>query len=324
MKTTYALLLTLSLAGALASAQEQTTTPNTSTVKTTEVQKSEEQNKDIDNEITNARMRASSGAKSKWSVKADLTLNGGNLERPFGKDRPNYAGISSQDGKSSLGGTVGVAYRLTEKDSFRLGTGVVLSTPFQDNIKDLGNANGVKKSDVSTPYLEWSHAMRTGSVQNIIGVNYSHATRSYDTDFVKTTGSIDLSHTMVAEIKGSNWQPGLSLDLNDSFFKDGKQDFDTLANQEDGRVDYEVGLYPFVEYAFNDRYSFRTVFRFMTFDHYRSDNAATYLRQLYTQSMGVGIAMTRDIYLYPNLQFAPEHMSPDRTNVGLSTTLNVF
>ena len=57
----------------------------------------------------------------------------------------------------------------------------------------------------------------------------------------------------------------------------------------DARTDYNIGLYPFLEYAFNDRYSFRTVFGYFNYSHFRSEEAATFKRTVSYQSMGVGI-----------------------------------
>lgn len=314
-------LVSLILAGSLVSSfahaeenTEATQTANSSSVKVTDVQKKDEQVKDIDSEITNAKMRAEMGSKSKWSVKADLTYTGGTAEKAFAAERPNIGASTNTDVKTSLGGTVAVAYRATERDSLRFGTGVSLSTPFQNTLDDAKNSDGARKSSISNPYLEWSRGFKTGSVQNAFDMSWTQFTQPVYTDVYNLVGSLDVNHTLMFDIANSNWQPGLNIDLNYSFYK----------KTNDGDNDYSVGLYPMVEYAFNDRYSFRTVFRPFIFDHTRSEKATTLEREVYTQSMGLGIAITRDIYLYPNVQFAPEHLSKDNTNVALSSTLNIF
>lgn len=279
--------------------------------------------KDIDVDITNAKLRAESGSKSKWSIKADINYNGGNLETPFGPVRPNYAGISSQDNSTSIAGTIAVAYRWNKSDAVRAGTGVLVLTPFQNSWEDVTNSNGVRKTDISNPYLEYSRAMRLGKYQNIFDTYYQQYTQSAYTN-ANYVGVYDINHTVLYKFDPTEWELGLVVDANYTFFSDGKDPSDTHTNPENGRVDYAIGFFPVVEYAFNERYSFRTVFRFLTFDHYRSDDPWTFYRELYTQSVGVGIAVTRDVYLYPNIQFAPEHLSPERTNVGLNTTINIF
>lgn len=278
---------------------------------------------DIDLEITNTKLRAESGSKSKWSVKADIGYNGGNLEAPFSPVRPNYSGISSQDNSTSISGTIAVAYRLSSRDSFRAGTGVLILTPFQDTLEDLGNSRGQRKTDISNPYIEYSRSLKIGGWQNIFDTSYTHVTQSAYTN-AHYIGTWDINHTAMYKVGETEWELGGNIDFNYTFFEDSKDPSDTLYNPESGRSDYTVALYPVAEYAFNERYSFRTVFRFLTFDHYRSDQSVTFYRELYTQSVGLGIAVTRDIYLYPNMQFAPEHLSPERTNIGLNTTINIF
>ena len=86
MKTLLAIMALL--AGFTASAAEEATTK----AKKEEIMKEQRQNapvqEDIDNEITNARMRAESGSKSKHSISASLGYNGGSLNDAFSKTRP--------------------------------------------------------------------------------------------------------------------------------------------------------------------------------------------------------------------------------------------
>ncbi|MNT01942.1 hypothetical protein D3C72_1364290 [compost metagenome] len=98
------------------------------------------------------------------------------------------------------------------------------------------------------------------------------------------------------------------------------------AKQGAQQDDFGYGLYPFAEYSFNDTYSFRTVFGYFQMVHYKeteTDKARVEAQTPY-QSMGVGISVSRDIYLYPNIQFTPLDIRDDRTNVALSANLNLF
>jgi hypothetical protein len=280
----------------------------------TDVQKKEEKKGDIDEEITNAKMRAESGSKSQWSVSADLSYMGGNLEKPFGAVRPNYSGEVSTNDVTYLDGTIAGSYRVDKNNRINLGTGVSMLTPFQATAQELTTSteNG-GNSEVATPYVSWKYSGRIGSTQNSLSATYYHSTSAYDVDVVKTSGQVGLSHVVIADIEGSNWQPGLSTSFTQQIF--------TASNPN--TYDYQIGFYPFVEYAFNDKYSFRTVFRPFTFSHMANDDGDI-VRSMYTQSMGIGIAVARDLYLYPNMQFAPENLSPELTNLGVSMTANVF
>lgn len=327
------LLLSLVLAGSVVAssafaAEEQQAnkdqSSNTSTIKMTDVQKKDEKMKDIDEEITNAKMRAESGSKSKWSVSADLTYSGGNLQTPLAANRPNYAGEAAVQGSTSLDGTIGGSYRVDMRNRVSFGTGISILTPFQSNLQETTRmAEDGGATDISTPYLKWGHNRRIGNVQNSFSGTYSHSTASWDVNGQKSFGAVSFSHVAIFDIEGSNWQPGISTAIGQTIYTDGASATDVTGSAS-RRQDYSIGLYPFVEYAFNDMFSFRTVFRPFSFGHNRSDDAMTFERSMYTQSMGLGIAITRDVYLYPNMQFAPENLKPELTNVGLSTTLNVF
>jgi hypothetical protein len=97
---------------------------------------------------------------------------------------------------------------------------------------------------------------------------------------------------------------------------------DTYTNK-DARDDYGVGAYPFVEYVFSDTYQFRTLVGFEA-SHYRSDEAFTFKQDKVYQSMGIGIVPEKGIWIYPNVQWLPEDIRADKTNVGISATINVF
>jgi hypothetical protein len=335
------LLMSLILAGSMGSfaqAQEQTQSATTSSAKMTELQKSDEKQKDIDDEITNARMRATLGSKSKWSFKSAMSYSGGSVAKPFERVRPNYRAGANVPSLTNLAGTIGVNYRMTERDSLSAGTGVTIRNPFHDDLgrsdfqdprpkKDKHGNTVYKNTDryeASTPYLEYSRAYKAGGMQMISSANYSHNTTSDMTQGMNAIGGLSLDQTVLADFGTSNWSGGMSLSFDTTFYGgDMSADFAAAGALQD---DFGYGVYPFAEYTFNDRYSFRTVFGYLNMRHYKNttgDQAAVESEVPY-QSMGIGISVTRDIYLYPNIQFTPLDVRSDRTNVALSANLNLF
>ncbi len=313
------ILMSLILVGSVSSAFAQEATEdqsaNSSTIKMSDVQKKDEKVKDIDDEITNAKMRAESGSKSQWSISADLTYGGGNLEAPFSGVRPNYSGEVSTNDVTYLTGSIAGSYRVDKNNRINLGTGVEMLTPFQATAEEMTTSteNG-GNSEVATPYISWKWAGKIGSTQNALGATYSHSTSNYDLNQKHVSGAVGASHTVIFNIEGSNFQPGLMTAFEQQIFTQGNP----------RTYDYQFGFYPFAEYEMNDTFSLRTVFRPFTFSHLSTADSTTYVRSMYTQSVGLGIAVTRDIYVYPNMQFAPENLKPELTNVGLSTSLNIF
>ena len=88
--------------------------------------------------------------------------------------------------------------------------------------------------------------------------------------------------------------------------------------------DYSVGFSPFLEYKLTPKVNLRTVTGVLI-EHLRSfDESLTFKSGKVYQSFGVGVSITRDIFLYPNVQFIPDQFRPADTNIALSANVNVF
>ncbi|QDK37804.1 hypothetical protein [Bdellovibrio sp. NC01] len=334
-------LVSLILAGSLVSSfahaeekKEASQTANSSTVKVTDVQKKDEQVKDIDDEITNARLRAQLGSKSRWSFKSDFGFNGGSVEKPFDAIRPNYRAGASVETLAVISGNVGVNYRLTEKDNLSAGTGITIMDPFHGDItkpvqdpRAKSQGETVSRYQVSTPFLDWSRGYKAWGMQQVSDITYSHFTDSDSAD-LKSFGNLALSQTFLADFGASNFSGGVNVAFDYTFYNgDAKDEY--LPYLQSGAImrdDMGFGLFPFAEYTINDTLSLRTVFGYFQFIHYKNEfnNTQDWKQREPYQSVGVGISVTRDIYLYPNIQFTPKDIRADRTNVALSTNINLF
>lgn len=340
MNRTLSMLVAALAFGAMAHAQDSTTTTTTTNslnVKASDMVPKEETQKDIDQEITNNKLRAELGSKSKWSVKTALSYSGGSVERPMARIRPNYqAAANTSDSLTTLGGTVGIKYSVTKRDSISLSTGVLARNPFHGDLSRSEFDNPLKsgrKTDrynVSTPTIDWTRAYKAAGMQMITSTSYSHATTTEAVRDFNQIGAISLEQTMLASFEGSGWETGLAFALSFSFYRDGidPEFAATPAGKGAKQDDFSYAAYPFAEYAFNDKLSFRTVFGYFNLTHYRgsggnADQGAVDTIVPY-QSVGLGYSVTRDIYLYPNIQFTPLDIRADRTNVAFSANINVF
>lgn len=329
MKNALALIVALLALATTAGAQEAQETTNTSNIKASDVAPKEETQKDIDTEITNARMRATLGAKSKWSLKTALGYNGGSVERPSAQVRPNYRAGANIPALASLSGTVAVKYSLSQRDSLSFGTGLLVYNPFHGDLtrstfRDPRDNENTDRYSAATPYLEYSRAYKVGDMQMITGATYSHFTEPDTVRDMNAVGNLSFDHTVLMDFGASSWSGGLAFSFDTSFYN-GKMSQTAIAN---GALqdDFGYGIYPFAEYAFNDTYSFRTVFGYFQMIHYKDDPriATGGVRNLTPyQSVGIGMALTRDVYLYPNVQFTPLDVRAERTNVALSTNINL-
>ena len=82
-------------------------------------------------------------------------------------------------------------------------------------------------------------------------------------------------------------------------------------------------IYPVAEYIINDKLNLRTVLGYQ-WEQLRSTRYTNYHKLAVFQSVGLGISVTRNIFLYPNIQFLPSDIRTDLTNIGLSAYINAF
>lgn len=323
-----AMMATATLAVGVAQAEDSGNT-NASNAKISDIAQppAVQTQKDIDSEITNARMRASLGSKSQWSVRTALGYNGGSVESPLASIRPNYQAGNTQPIPASLGGTVGIKYSINKNDSLALNTGLSVNDPLHGDTARSTYINARNKAvenryELSNPSLTFDHAYKTGGLQMISEAVAQGFTQTFYSKGFNYAGELDLTQTVLADLGSSKWSAGLQAGVS-LYATNGAISPEFAAN---GIVqdDYTLALYPFAEYSISDRYSFRTVFGYFVEDHVKGDQSGALQAETPYQSMGIGISLTRNVYLYPNVQFTPFDIRADRTNVALSANMSVF
>jgi len=313
-------------------AEGETNTANQTSPGEPKVIPDREMNKD---QITNSRLAAEAGSMNRLSLRASLGYAGGSILKPFDRYRPNYRGLPNGPLlETGIGGSIGGAYRFDEESSLRFGVGATMRTPFHNTWREIQtnhrqNSDNPQVFNVSTPSLEYNKTFRTGNIMLSPSVSYAHATDSYDTDVAGFLGWASLGTDVIFEIEGSKWMPGFSIWATQSLYRDGANTFDILDGQggvaQARRSNLEVGVFPYVEYQFNDTFAYRALFGFFNFNNYRDQYLARgeFFRDGNYISTGIGISPNRDIWIYPNVQFNPNNIRGDLTNVGLSTVINL-
>jgi hypothetical protein len=278
---------------------------------------------DIDKEITNARLRAESGSKSKWSLSTSMNYSGGSVSRPFGEERPNLSGVPENQVDTGILGTMRTRYRWSKNDSIAAGISMGVKTPFQGDVNS--NENQLNFGD---PFLAYNRTWAMLGLQNSWSITGSVGT-SDESQNIDQMSSLATDYNLMKA-----FQNGFSVGFTASgwynFYESAPGDNEKTALPEgsdkiDRRTEYQINLLPTAEYKFNDMFSFRTMFGYFRWRHLYGDyQGARMLRVKEYQSVGLGVAVTRDVYLYPNVQFLPREIRSDYTNFGLSATLNVF
>lgn len=281
---------------------------------------------DADDVITNKKLRAESGSKSKYSISTALNYNGSTLEKPFNERRPNITNGAALDNVASIAGTIAAKYNINATNSLSAGFGLKVNTPFSESVPQ-GAGQRITASDPSLTYQKLS---KIGGVQSVTLFGPTlYTSKNVRAD--GTQGDMTLQQIFAYDFGGSKFTLGGLLQASGRTFD---KSASTVCGATDAgdpvfcgqsQSDYTLGAYPFAEYQFNDTFGVRTITGLYVYDHYRSESRAmTFSKNVIYQSVGLGISLTRDVYLYPNIQFIPEDIRSDRTNVALSTNINLF
>jgi len=269
---------------------------------------------DVDLIITNPRMRAETGAKSKISMASSFSYSAGSIETPFSNERPNLSAAKGMTDVSSLGGGVSLKYGATTQSSFFAGVGLRWLSPLYGETPKSYRGS---KFDVDNPYINYQHVYRWYDIQSALTLNETFYTNSN----LMREGWVtkwSVSQNNVYEIGHTGFSLGINVYANAGYF-----DVHT-AEAKEWQSDYELGLVPALEYRLSDRLSLRTDSNPLSFQHLRSQpRFHTYEQQRWAQTFAVGISITRDIYLYPGIQWTVEDIRNDRTATWISTNINL-
>lgn len=281
-------------------------------------EKKDEAVDEADKVITNRRLRADMGSVSDWSIRSFFNYQGGSLEKPLAADRPNIVNGADALTLANASGSIGVRYRVTKFDSLNLSFGINMTTPFQSSIKTNSAAlkknfdDNKQKTTVNDPTLSYSHVASLLGMQSITGVSSTWITNAQlvDADY----DSLHIASQTFMKDFGNGFSAGVAFQAL----------FYTFDGNQQGVTDRVLGVYPAAEYVINDTYNLRTVFGTWVYQHNRGAEENTYVKRDVYQSVGLGISLSRDVFLYPNIQYIPSDIRSDRTNVAISANINMF
>lgn len=291
-----------------------------------------EKEEDADSVITNKKLRAETGSKSRFSLSTTMNYMGGSLEKPFDSKRPNIKGAAATPLYSSFSLGASIKWNITKLDSLSASLGASMIAPFENKLPE--EAGG--RYQVFSPSLTYQHLNKFFGVQTV----FTFGSTLYTESELRTQGYLfDLGPavTLAYDFGGSPFTVGTWISYIHRFFdKETSEVVKVGVDPEDNETtlsylaglyqdDYSFGVYPFIEYQINDTFNLRTLWGLWVYDHPRiEDSFTTVKRNKVYQSVGLGISITRDIYLYPNVQFIPDNVRSDRTNLALSANINLF
>jgi len=310
------LILPLALLAVSALSQEKKSTMSDEPVKATTSKVDE-----ADAKITNRRFRASNGSLSDFSMNMSLSYSGGSLEKPFAADRPNISNAGDTTSIAGISGTVNGTYRLNTLNRINIGTGIQMLAPFNDEIdtkdpraqKEFDDNRG--ELDVTNPYISYTHMNNFFGVQTIGNVGITQYTASNLTD-IGYQNSLDLSLNTMYAFKDTGFSIGALMLYTQYYFDDDDAAF------QPNQTDIVYGFLPQAEYVINDTFNIRTIVRSNWYQNTKADS--DFSQRPLTQSVGLGISVNRDVFLYPNIQFIPNDLQAGNTNIGFTANINMF
>jgi hypothetical protein len=296
---------------------------NLSNTKAGEVKKLPGQDK-TDQLITNRNLRSLNGSLSTWSFASTWNYQGGDINKPVGSSRPNVTGAKDVALVQNLSGTVGISYRFTEVDRLTFGIGLQMASPFSDEADSKFSESGRREFnrtqgelDASNPQLVYRRVMKPFGVQSILTATSTYFTQDALVDRGLESKN-EVSMNSLYDFGGSRFSAGVVL--QGAFFTHRRDDQTLEASQPA----YEFYALPITEFEINDFMNWRAVYRYYWYQQNRAQSSSEWTTMEPTISTGIGFSVTRDIFLYPNVQFNPEDIRADRTNIGLSANINLF
>jgi hypothetical protein len=275
---------------------------------------------DVDSLITNNRMRAESGAKSKISLTSEFDYFGSTFNRPFTAVRPNIAASTATPTFAIMKGLISGKYAFNQQDSLSGGVGVRWVTPLQGLNKPVGWEGD--KVDAENPFLMYQHIYKWSGIQSVLQVQPTFYTNSEKLKERYVT-ALAIAQNNIYEVGDTGLSLGLYLLVQGNYYSGKTLSNDSTKDVRSDQSDYQINIDPFIEYQLTSKINLRTVTNLWNYEHLRSMKAHTYLWDKVTQSVGVGFSITRDVFLYPNVQFLPDKMGMNDTNVGLSAFFNL-
>jgi hypothetical protein len=256
--------------------------------------------------LTDNQLKADEGSLSRYSIKVSTSYNGAALSNLGAADQPNVDGTPGSY-ETKITGSISGRYRLSSTEALSAGTGISAIHPL----------HGLERFDTNSPYIGYDLSSRISDIQMRNSLSASIVTVPA---FLATgeTHTVGFGNSLVYDLGRSGF--ALSLESRLEYF---------LYNRgwvpKDGKApNYYLSFYPGVKYNVTGKFSVNTSLSLMSFNP-RSESDVTTLRTRTTsQRLGVGYALSRDIYLSPYLTFYPGRLAMDTTTFSLSSIFSIL
>jgi hypothetical protein len=265
-------------------------------------------------ETENNHLKTLDGSQSPFSGQFNITYNGSTISHPFSADAPNPGGQVPAP-LVVLSGTVAVRYRFDKTTTMGVGTGVTTETPFQ----------GPKNTTLADPYIDVARTFYIDKVRNRVDFQVTDWTdHQHNDDFGYRLG-LTFSDQIIYPLP-SGLTLGFFLEIDYNFFSgDAKYATATATPGVLGsQIQWDIVTDPFVEYRINKTFNLRTAFGIASLNKRNLANDFALAHPSVYETVGVGMQLLPDWFIYPYFQYFPGNISSNNTVTGFSTIVNLF
>ena len=279
-----------------------------------------------DKKITDAELKSRAGSLSQFSLKANLSYYGPTLENLSAADQPNPDGTVTG---SAVGpsGSIGARYRLNPSSSITANAGLTAQYLFTSK---------PSKIDMNNPFVTYDKSFKLGGVQMVASPGLTLVTsnvyrpkgeilgldaRLYSSyNLGSSPISLGASTTASYYFFDREYIPD---DANNIALSKGRSVYKTIPH--DGRIRrISVTVAPVIKYNVSSKFNVNTSFGLNFFNPRYYDNQLKFNSRVVNEWVGVGYAITRDIYINPYVQFYPTQFSWKTATVNLSTVISLL
>lgn len=262
--------------------------------------------------LTDAKLKADAGSLSKLSIRGSVSYFGPTLGDLSAPDQPNPDG-SVGNYSQAMKGSVSLRYRLTSDSSISAGTGISFIKPF----------HGWTRTDTNNPFVSYDFSDRFGKLQMRNSPGFTVSTVPNYTN-IGQVGGVSWDNSLVYGIADTRMAISFDTAVNYWIFTRAyrpgsvKQGGDGLASQ------YSFSFYPGLKYNFTDKMNMNASAGFSIYNPRGADDALTLWNRTVTLRLGLGYAVTRDIYFAPYLQGFVTRLTGDMTTINFSGVFSVL
>jgi hypothetical protein len=271
-----------------------------------------------DKRITDLELKAQAGSLSRYSLKFDLSYAGPPIDNLSDPEMPNPDNRPRAN-RTSLAGYMGGRYRVNSNEAWNFSTGLKWFTPYQTMAGEhVDKGRGDKDYEIANPQVAYDRTYPMGATQGRTSFKGSYTTADYYVDRGQRA-NIGVTQALKYTVLQSRWILGGSLDFDYYYFE---REYNP---RTDGRLsNYNINLIPSLEYKVRDSLNLRTSVAY-TFTNMRMRGSWYKWDELMVnQRLGVGWALTRDVYFNPYITFFPGYPAIRTTSLSFSTVFSIF